>query len=59
MVTVMQKNTSMSLLATHSFGSWAPAIGVPPQFCKARSLPSSMVPLVEKELDRLVVEGII
>ena len=33
--------------------------GVSPRFCKACSLPYSMVPLVEKELDKLVPEGII
>ena len=33
--------------------------GFSPRCCKARSLPYFMVPLVEKELDRLVAEGII
>ena len=33
--------------------------GVSPRFCKARPLPNSIVPLVEKELDRLVFESII
>jgi len=32
---------------------------VPPRFCKARSVPCAMKPLVEAELDRLVTEGIL
>ena len=31
--------------------------GVSPYICKACSLPYSMIPLAEKELDRLVAEG--
>ena len=33
--------------------------GVSPRFCEARLLPYSTVPLVEEELDKLVVEDII
>ena len=32
---------------------------VPPRFCKARSLPYAMKPLVEAQLDKLVQEGIL
>ena len=32
---------------------------VPPKFCKARSLPYTMKPLVEAQLDKLVQEGIL
>ena len=33
--------------------------GVSPRSCKARSLPYFMVPLVEKELNRLVAKALI
>ena len=32
---------------------------VPPHFCKARSVPYAMKPLVEAELDKLIEQGIL